>query len=67
MKNLFDKYPSAYAIYDVGKYYGVCVEESFYFVDKESLEIVKTLPRYDNEALETIEKAIPVYFAEDED
>lgn len=65
MKNLFSKYPDAYAVYDTGKYYGVCVQESFYLVDKQSLEIVESLPRYENDVLEIIEKAIPVYFNND--
>lgn len=60
---IYDKYPNAYAIYDIGKYYGVCIQESFHFVDKNTLEIVKTLPRYDREALEIIEKAVPIYYA----
>ena len=65
--NLFKKFPDAYAIYDVGKWYGVCVQESFYYVDKQSLEIEKALPRYDAEVLEIIEKAIPISYADDED
>ena len=67
MKDLIKKYPEAYAVYDIGKFYGVCIQESLYFVDKNNLEIVKALPRYDKEALEIIENAIPVWFAEDED
>lgn len=67
MKKILSKYPSAYAIYDVGQYYGVGVQESFYLVDKESYETVKTLLRYEKETLELIEKAIPIWFAEDAD
>lgn len=61
---IYNKYPNAYAIYDTGKYYGVCIQESFHFVDKNTLEIVKTLPRYDSEVLEIIEKAVPIYYAD---
>ena len=65
--NLSKKFPEAYAIYDTGKWYGVCVEESFYFVDKQTEEIEKVLPRYDKEVLEIIEKSIPISYADDED
>ena len=67
MKELLTKYPSAYAIYDLGKYYGVGVQESFYLVDKETLEVAETLLRYENRAIELIENAIPIWFAEDAD
>lgn len=65
MKEVYSLFPDAYAIYDVGKYYGICVQESFYLVDKTNLEVVKAMPRYEKEVVDLIEKAIPIDFAED--
>lgn len=67
MKEILSKYPSACAVYDIGKYYGVSNGEDFYLLDKQSLEIEKALLRYEKEVIELIESAIPIWFAEDPD
>ena len=69
--NLFKKikqeYPALYAVYDVGKYYGVCVEESFYLLNKDTLQTEKSLLRYELEVIKLIEKSIPIWYGEESD
>lgn len=66
MNKILKAYPSAYAVYDLGNYYGVANgDELFYIVDKTTLKPTKALMRYDHEVIELIEKAIPLWFADD--
>lgn len=68
MNKLIKEYPAAYAIYDLGKYYGVAnSDERFCFVDKNSLKTVSVRMRYEKEVLDAINKAVPIWFAEDDD
>lgn len=67
MKKIVKEYPDAYAIYDIGSNYGVCVQELFFILNKDDLSEVDVLPRYDSKVLELIENAIPLWFAEDAD
>ena len=65
---ILEKYPGTYAIYDTGKYYGVArYKEAFYLVDKSNLNIVKRIARFSKECTDIIEKAIPIYYEQDED
>lgn len=66
IKKILSICPCAYAIYDAKQYYGVGVQESFYLLDKQTLETVKAMLRYEKETLEMIEKAKPLWFAEED-
>lgn len=66
VRKILSFYPYAYAIYDIERYYGVGVQESFYLLDKQTLETIKTMLRYEKETLEMIEKAKPLWFAEED-
>lgn len=65
MKEILSRYPSAYAIYDIGEFYGVGVQESFYLLNKNDLSEEKVLLRYEPETLKLINIAIPIWFADD--
>lgn len=66
IQKILSIYPCAYAIYDTKHYYGVGVQESFYLLDKQTLETVKAMLRYEKATLEMIEKAKPLWFAEED-
>lgn len=67
IKQILKDYPSAYAVYDTGKYYGVATpDESFYLVNKDNYKTEIVLLRYQKEAIKLIENAIPVWFADDD-
>ena len=66
IQRILSIYPYTYAIYDTKQYYGVGVQESFYLLDKQTLETIKAMLRYEKETLEMIKKAKPLWFAEED-
>lgn len=59
-------FPSAIAIYDLGSHYGIAnSDELFFLANKETLEPDDTLMRYQSEAIDLINKAIPIWYADE--
>ena len=62
------QFPAAIAAYDLGEYYGIAnSDERFCIVDKQNLSIVSVAMRYDREVIDAINRAIPVWYAQDDE